>query len=960
MQSPHLPPDQSLRIYKRAQRLVILSVAEDGIRVGTGTEYPTFKDTDYTDGVYIFTENLIATSTIQAPCGLMVATSNLSGPEGTVLDCSGLPGDFGTGGHPSGYPGGPGGNLGVYIQDLDDDAARAFTFLARGGDGGDTFDSKASVGDGGGGGMITSVLQPTYLRVMNFVQGYLARPEFRTGDVPRDRILVAYGDALYYATQEVLIMGLNLSASPDKIREIFVKLSFEVERIELGETTTVNNLHSAAMTAILALSAQITRQLILVAPDKDYTRGGYPGAGVGVIVPPGKMGADGEQIQTFLETSTIDLPNAQLPFAHPEQCAMLLERANLFFYMNSPKLRLRAQFLYQRIIERLGFLSLKPSDPLYQVYETYQKKGIIPSTSLKDLAGIRESANAQLIRLNSGKTDYYGYSARWVPRASYNFYKHVLDEALTDLESFENAYIQYHAALDEQKDLNDKLELAYSKTSRITSSLDKDRGDIWSGLQNLNRGITDMTPVVEKAHKQLMEAYEKEKKKIRNAFGLSILQVINAFTSIAFAPNLESLVKRVGDVVLPGFINVPIISGGTVTKEYLASQINESEATFAKISTELKQKIDGSYELDEAFTKRLIVEKEQMLSQLDNFSNAAFTDLDDEETRKDLREKFDAYINEVTKRNDLIFQYNVNIKLLQQKTDEKLEYEQKKKELENRQVEHADPDLPAITAYVESIYQSSRLRVTKLLEVLLRSLSFRMLRSRDIVAFAFGSENPEPDTVPLSLTSTVLTAARSEIEDIFNNEVEEWGAEPIRFPGNFDRDTGKHYHLNKNEREQLFNNYSVTVKIPPVLRHTTPSGDFKGCCNVRVYRARFKFTGLKTAADVKDGEEVFVHVQLTHNGHETIVNRSNEAVEFEHSPIATIYSYYLHKNGKMSVLDNGNIAESDINHTATSYAPPGPFAEWKVDLDGTEFDKLDFSDVTDAFFDLCGTNYAYI
>ncbi|KAG6379344.1 hypothetical protein JVT61DRAFT_11805 [Boletus reticuloceps] len=947
MQSPDLPPDQSLRIYKRAQRLVILSVAEDGIRVGTGTEYSTFKDTDYTDGVYIFTENLTATSTIQAPCGLMVATSNLSGPEGTVLDCSGLPGDFGTGGHPSGYSGGPGGNLGVYIQDLDDDAARAFTFLARGGDGGDTLIPKPALEMGGRWGdhqrATAHIPSSDELR-----QGYLARPEFRIGDVPQDRILVTYGDALYYATQEVLIMGQNLSASPDKISEIFAKLSLEVERIELGETTTVKDLHYAAMTAILALSAQITRQLILVAPDKDYTRGGYPGAGVGVVVPPGKMGADGEQTQTFLEISTIDLPNAQLPFAHPEQCAMLLERANLFFYMNSPKLRLRAQSLYQRIIERLGFLSLKPSDPLYQVYETYQKKGIIPSTSLKDLAGIRESANAQLIRLNSGKTDYYGYSARWVPRASYNFYKHVLDEALTDLESFENAYIQYHAALDEQEDLNDKLELAYSKTSRITSSLDKDRGDIWSGLQDLNRAITDMTPVVEKAHKQLMEAYEKEKTKIRNAFGLSILQVINAFTSIAFAPNLESLVKRVGDVVLPGFTTVPNISGGTVTNEYLASQINESEATFAKISTELKQKIDGSYELDEAFTKRLIVEKEQMLSQLDNFSNAALTDLDDEETRRDLREKFDAYINEVTKRNDLIFQYNVNIKLLQQKTDEKLEYEQKKKELENRQVEHTDPDLPAITAYVESIYQSSRLRVTKLLEVLLRSLSFRMLRSRDIVAFAFDSEDPEPDTVPLSLTSTVLTAARSGIEDIFNNEVEEWGAEPIRFPGNFDRDTGKHYHLNKNEREQLFNNCSDT------------SGDFKGCCNVRVYRARFKFTGLKTAADVKDGEEVFVHVQLTHNGHETIVNRSNEAVEFEHSPIATIYSYYLHNNGKMSVLDNGNIAESDINHTATSYAPPGPFAEWKVELDGTEFDKLDFSDVTDAFFDLCGTNYAYI
>lgn len=117
----------------------------------------------------------------------------------------------------------------------------------------------------------------------------------------------------------------------------------------------------------------------------------------------------------------------------------------------------------------------------------------------------------------------------------------------------------------------------------------------------------------------------------------------------------------------------------------------------------------------------------------------------------------------MTQRNDLISQYNVNIDALQQKTEEKAEYEQKQRELENRQVAHYDPDLPVITAYVvEAIYQSVRLRVTKLLDVL--------LRSRNVVVFVFGSDS---DMVLLSLTSIVLTAARSDIQDLFSQEIEE-------------------------------------------------------------------------------------------------------------------------------------------------------------------------------------------
>ena len=44
----------------------------------------------------------------------------------------------------------------------------------------------------------------------------------------------------------------------------------------------------------------------------------------------------------------------------------------------------------------------------------------------------------------------------------------------------------------------------------------------------------------------------------------------------------------------------------------------------------------------------------------------------------------------------------------------------------------------------------------------------------------------------------------------------------------------------------------------------------------------------------------------------------------------------------------------------TSYAAPGPFADdWEIDLQYSDLYLPDFSNVTEAYFDFCGTNYAF-
>lgn len=129
---------------------------------------------------------------------------------------------------------------------------------------------------------------------------------------------------------------------------------------------------------------------------------------------------------------------------------------------------------------------------------------------------------------------------------------------------------------------------------------------------------------------------------------------------------------------------------------------------------------------------------------------------------------------------------------------------------------------------------------------------------------------------------------------------------------------------------------------------------FKGLCNVRINRVRFRITGLKTASGVDGG--VLVSVKLTHNGEETILGRQSNPFHFQHDAVSTTYAFRLYNANSIAVVD-GNIGEAQINQVASPYARIGPFAEWKVEFVGVDVDKLDFTGVTGAYFDFCGTCY---
>ncbi|KAJ7724702.1 hypothetical protein B0H14DRAFT_3003611 [Mycena olivaceomarginata] len=931
MSEPSFPPHQSLRVYTRNQCLVVLSVAEAGLTIGDETPYPTFDAPDFCLGAYLFSQKLTIKSDIRAPFGLTISTSNLSvpAPTGTewCLDATGAEGK--KNGTPDTRHGKPGSALGLYIHDLEDAAALALSLRARGGQGGDTDSQDGVAGNGGQGGSIISILRSTYFPLVEFAEKYRARAEFHPADT----------------------MSKRVSPSQNTISNIFSRLSTSLAQIREGtKPRTALKVKLALVDGITEIENLIRDQFFQLAPKLDNYRGGYGGRGINVDE---KIGREEQTFIGDLKTqSSVELRKQRLPFAHPEHCAMLLERADVFFYMNSPLMRSHAQRLYQHLIDLLSFLPLEHDDSLYRAYVE----------NLTDLARIRTSASMQLVALASGEVDYNGYAPQWVPRGSYKFYKQALDDALANLHLFEKAYTKYHVALVKQENLNDGARLASNNTSLMVSSLNDDQENLRLTLQDLDREIAAMVPVVNEAQENLKDAYESVLDQIKVSFGLNISQLINAFTLITSSPMGNIL--SVADVICPGFTSVPTIDGFPVTKEYLASEIRKSEASISHIAEILKDKLNDAYMLDDPFATRLSVAKEDILAQLKKFSSEAFGGISIANVRKGLETKFDAFIDAVTKRNALILQYNINVQLLKDSIEKAREYEKRKEELVSRQIQHNDPDLEKITAYMASIYQSSRARVMKLLNLLLRSLNFRMLQSYDVIEYIIpgGSHSAEAiDNVPLTLTAAVLASARGNIEKLFQQSVEHWKSEPAKFPANFDIDGGKRYYLNKSQRSRLLSDeHKVVVPIP-----IDTAGEFDGCCNIRIYRVRFVFIGLRTTTKLERGESVFVRTTLVHSGNDTIMDRSGKTFSFDHDGVSTPYSFRLESDG-IKVIDDGNVGQADVNAVATSYAAPGPFAEWTVSLKWTlhangiekDWDGLDLSQVSEAYLEFCGTNYA--
>jgi hypothetical protein len=336
----------------------------------------------------------------------------------------------------------------------------------------------------------------------------------------------------------------------------------------------------------------------------------------------------------------------------------------------------------------------------------------------------------------------------------------------------------------------------------MIAGLTKDIDNLVLRLHETEKLVASLTDPVTNTHKALMKKFEELEDRIKNDFELSVPQLVNALKSLVSSPTKGKAAAEGINLVYEGFTSVPDVSGKPANKNYIIGQIKHGEATVKSIKDTLGKELDGEFELDDPFGTRLMTAEEDMMSFLEAYANSSFANVIDE-----IKDKFDAFVKAIMARNEQALLYNIQLKQYVNNIASRDDYEKKKNDLKGKEIEVTNPDLPIITAYMADIYQSSRARVMQYLDNLVRSLTFRMLKSYDIFHLAF--EGTEQDKVPLTITSDVLRSGRSRIQDEFGKMVEIWGSEPARFPQDFDDSLGKRIYLSKSELADLINNHYV-------------------------------------------------------------------------------------------------------------------------------------------------------
>lgn len=250
--------------------------------------------------------------------------------------------------------------------------------------------------------------------------------------------------------------------------------------------------------------------------------------------------------------------------------------------------------------------------------------------------------------------DYNGYAAAFVPRASYTFYKSALDTAIVDLQAFEQAYTAYSTALKKQEALQDAVGRALYQTDAMIASIMADMKDLTASLFKADNQVQLLTQPVLDAQRALMKAYKDLEDKINDSFGLSVPQLVNALTSIAFAPTKGMGSLQIANLAYEGFNTVPDLHETPVNKRILIGQLKQSAATVDGIKATLSQsRLDGTFELDDPYGTRLLAIESDLMSFLSNYASSAFTKVMDR-----IKSKFDDYIQAVIGRNTQALRYS--------------------------------------------------------------------------------------------------------------------------------------------------------------------------------------------------------------------------------------------------------------------------------------------------------------
>ena len=652
-----------------------------------------------------------------------------------------------------------------------------------------------------------------------------------------------------------------------------------------------------------------------------------------------------------------------IPRVHPNQCKMLLRKAEGLHYLGDDQSISQARELLDRLIERLAFTEkILPTDALYQAYLSTESDMMIASlphdandtaaaaksAAVTELVSIAKQAQGRLDTIQLGH-NYYGFSANFVPALSFKTMKDFLDSSIGLFKSIAEAHSVWDEASKTQAFSEDKLKQAVQHLASLTKQSQASTEQIKNMLQTTSSLIVTLQQQFGELKQAVLQAIQDAADAVRSVFlDLKLEDLVEAGAQLAFSPELPMALIQTVSIAHKGLSQVTDDDGVAIDRKLLITKITTLSGTLKEIEEGITQSKDGNISLDDAGGAKLIIAEKDLEKLLGSYETLLSSDF-----LKKVKDAFKAYVDVVLKRNAAVFRYNACLQAYATVT---------------RDLAMAEKNVEALkaTTFEQSVYYPRNAATihgfmtqlyNKALDQLMRELFFAqrayyfMALQEPVNGVLTGG--PFSATIVTDLESAVLSL-NADLISAYNK----FANDPSRFGPKNDVgiSTAVVWRLSSEQVDTLKSSATdgkLTMTIPPALpKQTEADNAFAPRANVRVNKVQFFVDGPQIETHKK------ITVSLTHQGRETIIDpQTGLKKEFAHGEVYAHFQYEWiptatgneNTTKTASVLSDGSMFDSD-----TVYALPGPFAEWKIHVHGIDFDR---SNITSAWFEFWGYSH---
>lgn len=642
-------------------------------------------------------------------------------------------------------------------------------------------------------------------------------------------------------------------------------------------------------------------------------------------------------------------------FVFPEQCQMLLSKADNLFFTNSTKDRERASLLYTRLINRLSFLAADPAkydgsnlSIAYGKIESTWKLTVAPLVTLKS---VYEQAKCRLNRLLLGQ-DMWGHGDDWVPRLSIQFYDDYVNYQLKLLAEEEQVISDYEAAWKESRETMEKVNKGIDSMQSHKEAADakiRVLTDENGPLKMSVYKIASFTPQLNAKRTGLAKQFRNVN---LDKFDPQI--IVEAFSTVTGLKKDFDSLKKLGSLGYDLYKEHTIVrdaDGKKVEKKYVIDQLGTCADTLESLLETFSTRKDHTIAIDDPGCIKILASIKDIKKIMEQFKNVL-----PKEWQKKLNKDLDEYVKLIQMRNDAVMEYNAALQLLAESLNDRDYYQDQALKLAQARTE-LDPSLPAIIYWLRKARDGLRLMIMQNLNYQGRAIRYWGLRDN----IAMLNAQPLQDAVFLHAQQEKLHQTFADcLHQYATNVRNVWPARDEQ-QGLFKRLTAEQVTALKNSGTMTPNGmeYNLFLTIDPIIDQNT----FQARIDIRLSQIRLWLIGADVAPE-PTGRKL-LSIQLIHSGDDDIQDERGIEHKFSHDPVAIRFDYDAgkvasaddalsrHVFSRQQIQDDHYIGDSV---TKSSIAALGPYTTWRVRVLESANRGLDLRGLKEAYLEFRGTS----